>query len=237
MKKSKVELISLLALLLLMSSPVWAENPFLNLVNGTRICFSHIAIVDGWETEIAVINPTAETVNGSLAFFDQAGNRLGEEVPVTLKPHGRYEAEVGAVFGNRGRIEYMIFSSSVYGIKGYSKFYNSGIRASIMASEPQKTGLFTKIETSGWTGIAFVNTASTTAHVTLTAYDNDGILIAEKTLEVAAGNKVVNIVENIFAPQPVAGATYVSFVSDQNIVGFFLNGSSDNALLDGSKAL
>ena len=45
-----------------------------------------------------------------------------------------------------------------------------------------KTGIFPKIEKNGWTGIAFVNTEDTAASVTLTAYDDEGTVVATRTL-------------------------------------------------------
>ncbi len=224
-------------LLLLTTSPLLAGDAFSDLFSQTKICFSQIAVNDGWETEVAVINPTAKTVTGKFTFYDMVGKQLGGAVSKTLKANGRYQVEVGAAFAGRGNIEYMIFTAPVYGLKGYSKFYNNddGVRASIMASAPQKSGLFTKIDHEGWTGIAFVNTADSDATVILTAYSDSGDAVAVVPIKVKAGEKKVEEAKTFFAPQPIDDATYISFESDQGIVGFFLNGSGDK--LDGSKAL
>ncbi len=219
------------------TSPVIAGDAFSELFSQTKIYYSHIAVSDGWETEVAVINPTAKTVSGNFTFYDMSGNQLGGVFPVTLIANGRYQAEVGVVFANRGSVEYMIFTAPTYGLKGYSKFYNNhdGIRASIMASAPQTSGLFTKLDHEGWTGIAFVNTSSVAAMITLTAYSDAGVAKAIEVMNVKAGEKVVDVAKNIFAPQSISGASYVRFTSDQGVVGFFLNGYGDK--LDGSKAL
>ena len=225
------------AFLVLAVPPVLADDIFSDLFSQTKICFSHVAIADGWETEVAVLNPTAKTVTGNFTFHDMDGNQLGGVVPITLNPHGRYQVEVGATFAQRGNVEYMIFTAPTYGLKGYSKFYNDndGIRASIMASAPQNSGLFTKIDHDGWTGIAFVNTTSVVASVTLTAFNDDGDVTAVTPMDVQPGEKVVKTAKNIFAPQSISEASYIGFASDQGVVGFFLNGSGDK--LDGSKAL
>ncbi len=219
------------------SSSVLAGDAFSDLFSQTKICFSHIAITKGWETEVAVINPTAKRVSGNFTFYDMDGNQLGEPVSKTLEANGRYQMMVGATFAQRGEVEYMIFSASVYGLKGYSKFSHEDYgRASIMASAPQKSGLFTKIDHEGWTGIAFVNTSSEVAYITLKAYsDAGGEPIAIELMTVEPGEKVVEPARNIFTKSQVAAATYISFESDQGIVGFFLNGYGNK--LDGSKAL
>jgi hypothetical protein len=238
MKHFSTLMVALITILIVTVSSALAGDPLADLFSQTKICFSHVAIAKGWETEIAVLNPTSKAVSGNLFFYDMQGNQLGGAVPITINTHGRYQVEVGAVFAQRGAVEYMLFTAPVYGLKGYSKFYNNhdGIRASIMASTPQKSGLFTKIDHKGWTGIAFVNTSSVVAHVTLTAYsDAGGEPIAIVPLDVKPGEKVVKTAVNIFAPQPIDQASYISFTSDQGLVGFFLNGSGNE--LDGSKAL
>ncbi len=230
-------LIFVVTIFALSCSPVLADEPFGDLFSGTKIYFSHVATSDGWETEIAVLNPTSEEATGTLVSYNVSGRPVGDAVPITLPAHGRYEVEVGATFANAETIAYIVLTSEIFGLKGYTKFYRGGVRASIMASGPRTTGLFTKIDHEGWTGIAFINTAATaTANITLTAYSNTGEVVAVETMEIVSGAKVVNPVEDIFSAS-VAGATYVSYTSDHGVVGFFLNGSGNNTMLDGSQAL
>jgi hypothetical protein len=99
-----------------------------------------------------------------------------------------------------------------------------------------KEGVFAMIEEDGWTGIAFVNTEASAALVTLTAYNDTGTAVATQTLPVGGYAKVVNLPEQIFS-QDISGATYIAYVSDRNVVGFQLNGSSDGMMLDGLPAL
>lgn len=237
MKYLGAVVLSALVMFVFSLSPAFAVDPFGDLISGTKIYFSHIATSAGWETEIAVLNPTPEAASGTLISYNENGRPVGDAVAINLNAHGRYQAEVGTAFANPETIAYIVLTSDVFGLKGYSKFYKGGVRASIMASGPRTTGLFTKIDHEGWTGIAFINTASAaTAIITLTAYDNSGQVVAVETMEVVSGAKVVNPVEDIFV-QSVAGVTYVSYTSDHGVVGFFLNGSGDDTMLDGSQAL
>ncbi len=48
--------------------------------------------------------------------------------------------------------------------------------------------------------------------------------------------KVVKYAEEIFT-QDISSATYITYSSDRNVVGFQLNGSSDGMMLDGLPAL
>lgn len=230
----------ILVLVFLWGVPVRAadDNPFADLISGTKVYFSHIAAgVDGWETEIAIFNPTPTPVSGTLISYNATGRPVGDAVPVSLAAHGRYEAEVSKSFTGAAEIAYMVFSADVFGLQGYSKFYRNGIRASIMASGPRTTGLFAKIDPAGWTGIAFINTAAAaTAHITLTAYDNGGNEIAVASKELLSGAKAVDVAGSLFS-QSIDAATYISFTSDCGVVGFFLNGSYDDTQLDGLHAL
>ncbi len=49
--------------------------------------------------------------------------------------------------------------------------------------------------------------------------------------------KVVDLVQDIFSGQDIGSATYVAYTSTGTVVGFQINGSADNALLDGLPAL
>ena len=104
-------------------------------------------------------------------------------------------------------------------------------------SGPAKAGVFAKIEKNGWTGIAFVNTEATAAAVTLIAYDDDGTPVDNQDFVVLGyGKKMFNSVEAIFS-QAISSATYITYSSDRNVVGFQLNGSKDETMLDGLPAL
>jgi len=222
--------------LLFAGSPAVADNSFINHISSTKVYFSHIATTDGWQTEIAVLNPTVSAVSGTLTPYNADGYPVSHAIPINLPAHGRYQADVGSTFFTAWNIAYIVLTSETFGLKGYTKFYTGGVRVSIMASGPKIDGLFSKIDRAGWTGIAFINVAAVTANVTLTAYSDAGIPVAVKSMQLLSGVKVVNSVTQIFGSIPL-NSTYVSYHSDQAIVGFFINGSGDGSMLDGSQAL
>ena len=93
-------------------------------------------------------------------------------------------------------------------------------------------GVFAKIEKNGWTGIAFVNIESSPAAVTMTAHDDDGHEIAAETIRMNAYEKVSGMPADLFS-QNITAATYISYTSNTNIVGFQLNGAAEDMMLDG----
>jgi hypothetical protein len=94
-----------------------------------------------------------------------------------------------------------------------------------------KSGIFPKLEKNGWTGIAFVNTESQQATVTLKAYNDAGNVLATGTKILKAHEKWVGVAESLFPGVNLNAATYLSFSSDRNVAGFQLN-NSGNTMLD-----
>ena len=92
-------------------------------------------------------------------------------------------------------------------------------------------GVFAKIDKDGGTGIAFVNIEDSPTTVTMTAYDDDGNVIATKTVDLNAYEKVVDVPSDLFSTD-ISNATYITYSSDRNVVGFQLNVSSDGMMLD-----
>ena len=66
----------------------------------------------------------------------------------------------------------------------------------------------------------------------MTAYDDIGAIIATETINLDAHEKVVNSAEGIFAGSDISDATYIGYWSDKEVVGFQLNASSDDMMLD-----
>jgi hypothetical protein len=83
---------------------------------------------------------------------------------------------------------------------------------------------------SFWTGIAFVNAGSYTGVGNLKAFDNAGILLAEVTVELLAGEKRVDLVPAFFPdlPPSTPNALLVLETSDF-FQGFELFGSNDGS--------
>jgi hypothetical protein len=57
-------------------------------------------------------------------------------------------------------------------------------------------------------------------------------LVATETINVNGHAKVLGYAEDIFT-QDITAATYIRYLSDKEVVGFQLNGSTDGMMLDG----
>jgi hypothetical protein len=157
---------------------------------------------------------------------------------MTIPPAGRKEIPVCSFFTHPAGIAYLSFLSDSGFIAGYSRFSQPGRRASLGATTGTRQGWFLKMEPlqDGWTGIALVNVSTSTANVTLSALDENGIEVGREILQLAAGKKMVGIVDQIFESDTRA-AKYFRFDSDVQLLGFTVSGSSDGLMLDGLGAM
>jgi hypothetical protein len=82
-----------------------------------------------------------------------------------------------------------------------------------------------------------VNAGDAPATITLEARNDAGSIVASRNLVLGRKSKEVAMAENLFPGQGIRAATYVRFFSDQPVVGFQLNGSTDGTMLDAIPAL
>ena len=197
----------------------------------THIYYPHIASDSTWWTGIVVYNPSATSCNLTITPFSKDGTSLTPQTR-TLAGKEKYMGVARDLNFPDGTAWFKIDASSpitgfeLFGTKdgkqlgGYTGVGISGT-----------DGVFAKTEKDGWTGIAFVNIENAPATVTMTAYDDSGNVIATESFNMASYEKVVDMAPNLFS-QDITNATYISYSSGGEVVGFQLNGSSDNMMLD-----
>jgi len=192
---------------------------------------------DGWWTGIGVYNPSESACTITITPYSVQGAALS---PSTRSVAAK-EKYVGLAsdLGLPAQMAWFKIDST-QPLTGFELFGTiDGKQLAAYAGgcgTGAKSGVFAKIEKSGWTGIAFVNTEDSTASVRLTAYNDSGIAVATQVLTVDGHAKVANLAEMIFS-QDISSATYIAYSSDKNVVGYQLNGSSDGMMLDGLPAL
>ena len=74
------------------------------------------------------------------------------------------------------------------------------------------------------------------ASVSLTAYDDNGSVVDTSVIPVGGYARVIRFAEELFS-KDISSATYIAYSSDRNVVGFQLNGSEDEMMLDGLPAM
>ncbi len=192
---------------------------------------------NGWWTGIVAYNPSASECTITITPYSAQGTALTPSNQ-SIPGKGKYVGLVSELNLPPATAWFKIDSPQpLSGFELFSTLDENQLAAYAGGSGPAKTGVFPKIEKAGgWTGIAFVNTEVSAASVTLTAYNDNGTVVATQVLPVGGHAKVVNYAESIFS-QNISGATYIAYSSDRNVVGFQLNGSSDGTMLDGLPGL
>jgi Divergent InlB B-repeat domain len=204
----------------------------------STIYYPHVA-ADGWWTGIVAYNPSASACTITITPYSAQGTPL-TPLTLTLAGKGKYIDAVANLGLPAQTAWFKITSTSP--ITGFELFGTvDGNQLAAYAGgggTGAKSGVFAKIEKNGgWTGIAFVNTEANSASVTLTAYNDNGTAVAAQLLPPVPGHaKVVDNPEDIFS-QDISSATYITYSSNRNVVGFQLNASSDGTMLDGLPGL
>ena len=193
--------------------------------------FPHIGNLNNWWTGIVAYNQSSITATMAITPYKEDGTVLTAQT-VNLGPGIKYIRTAQTLNFPEGAAWFQIASTQA--LTGFELFGTNdrkqlGGFTSVNIS--RTSGVFPKIEKNGWTGIALVNIANSSATVTLTAYDDNGDVIDTENFLLSAHEKKVSLVENIFS-QDISAATYISFSSGNAIVGFQLNGSTDSMMLD-----
>jgi hypothetical protein len=200
--------------------------------------YPHVAR-DGWRTDIAAYNPSELACTMTITPYNSQGTSLSPTTTISLAGKEKYTALVTELGLPVQTAWFKIDSTRP--LSGFA-FFRTADDAQLAAYTGEggtgaKAGVFAKIEKNGWTGIAFVNTEDSAASVTLTAYSDNGSVVATRVLPVSGHAKVVDLAENFFSGQNIGSATYIAYSSNRNVVGFQINGSADDTLLDGLPVL
>ena len=199
----------------------------------SRIYYPHVASNATWWTGLVAYNSSASASTIIITPYTEAGDSLA----TTKIPIGGKEKYIGAVAGLNLPVDtawlQIDATSPITGFELFGTNNGNQLAGYTGVGISGKEGAFAKLEKDGWTGIAFVNTEDSSAIVTLTAYDDSGAVTAIRVIDLDAHEKVVNTTEDIFAGDDITNATYITYSSNREVVGFQLNASSDGIMLDG----
>ena len=204
----------------------------LNDKTADTIYYPHVAFSDYWNTGVVAHNPSDTLCQATITSY----NSQGEELGVTEVEIGHRESFVG----NKARMGLpedaawikVEGSSPITGFELFAPVHQNSLAGYTGVDIRRNAGVLPKIDQEGHTGLAVVNPNTVEANVSLIAYDDDGVAVARVDTVVGPNEKILGTVENIFEGDDISGATYVAFESDQSVVAFQINGSSDLMMLD-----
>ena len=199
----------------------------------TRIYYPHIASNTTWWTGIVAYNPFDTSCDITITPYTEAGDSLTPTSQTIAAGKEKYIGTVADLNLPDDTAWFQIDATSP--ITGFELFgtQNGNQLAGYTGVGISGTeGVFAKLEKNGWTGIAFVNTGDGTASIWLTAYDDNGNAVTTEPIGLASHAKIVDVAPDLFS-QDISNATYITYSSDLDVVGFQLNSSSDDIMLDG----
>ncbi len=199
----------------------------------TTIYYPHIATTGDWWTGIVAYDPVAANDHFTVTPYEEDGTALTAiNVPMTGKQKYIGDASKldlpAATAWFKVEAENGITGFELFGTKKQLGGY-TGVGISTA------NGVFPKIDQQGWTGIAFVNPSAGSANVTLTARRDNGTIVESGTItkNLAPGEKVVSNIAELFPDSGnINEATFITYSAQAEIVGFQINGSDDNLMID-----
>ena len=199
----------------------------------TTLFFPHIHSDAEWWTGLAAYNPHVTATNLTITPYSAAGGELtSQSIPVGAK--GKYVGLVESLSLPAGTAWIKVTASQpVTGVELFGTNDEKLLAGFTALNLTRTSGVFPKIDTAGWTGIALVNTTGSAVTVTLKAYRDNGTVVATASLPLAGFAKTLGYVEDLFSGSNISAATSMGFTASGPVAGFQLNGSADGWLLDG----
>ncbi len=193
--------------------------------------YPHLTDEAPWWTGIVAYNPHATTYTLRITPYSEDGNMLTTHT-VALGSHEKFIGTVSSLGLPAESAWFKVEADA--GITGFELFGtdNGNLLAGYTGvGIAARKAIFPKIDDDGWTGIAFANVSREPANIKLTFYNDAGVALVNGSVNVGAHSKILGIAENLLRVD-TSGATYMDYSSDQEVVGFQINGSSDDMLLD-----
>jgi membrane dipeptidase len=194
--------------------------------------FPHVDTTTGWQTEIAIINASDQTVSGTLRGLSNAGQPV-ETKPVALSARGRRQIVVADEFTNHTNIGYIIYDADSDAVQGYVKYYKQGkYRVAIPAVKEVNTSdiYITHIDSGiqWWTGLSLVNTTSAAKTITITF--NTGEI---RTITLNANEHKPLLISSLFNDQKTPAIQSAVITNASGIIGLEVFGTYDDKQLEG----
>lgn len=196
------------------------------------IYYPHIASDACWFTGLVAYNSSSSVCDITITPYSAEGFPLTPQY-FSINGHEKY---IGTAFDldlpfNTAWLQ-IEGSRPITGFELFGTHNGNQLAGYAGVGISKKIGVFAKLEQAGWTGITLVNIEDNPATVNLVGYDDNGNVVARETLIVNGHAKVVDMPVNIFH-ENISNATYIKYSSNRYVVGFQLNGSADNMMLDG----
>ncbi|MBN2433382.1 MAG: hypothetical protein JXQ27_18060 [Acidobacteria bacterium] len=214
---------------------------------GQSYYMPHLVNADGWQTWLALYNPT--TVDDDLYYhFYHTEPGLVEKQQYTaqwpdLPAHWLVTGELAAFFPDiTTENERWLKINTQQNLEGVFIFEHAQMGGNLasmpLLAEGARELYFNHLAVDDiwWTGVSIANTDPyLPAQVTLQPYHKDDASPLWETVsfEIPGGGRFINMLGAMFTPGTLAQAGWIEITADRDVVGFELFGTNDLALFEG----
>jgi hypothetical protein len=209
----------------------------------------HFASGGGYTTELTLLNTDLSVVaNLTVTLLDNNGATIASAAAISIQPHTQTIQTLASLFPALGaslatgyiRIDVtQVFKGpfpatpSITGSLRFSAANGSSSSALPLIASSASEFVYSHVaETAGyWTGIAILNTNSTSASVSLEVFTAGGASVGTKTLTLQPGQKVAQLLDQFVPATAGQSGGYVHISSSLPLTSFSLFGSNDGLSL------
>ena len=211
--------------------PLYTTLPVVDLdaaAGSDSIVVPHLAVGDGYQTQLILINATAATLLGKVSFRASSSSALSvdfdgksaSELTYQIEPHGTFRVTLDRTAGLESGYALVIPAAGNSAPSGTAIFLfkeNGTVvtEAGVAASESTTTARVFVDYIDSFTGIALVNRESQVTVVSFALMDTAGQLIDTTTRTIRTGGHLAIFVHEIF-PQVVDGFTGLMEIRSPN---------------------
>lgn len=209
----------------------------------------HFASGGGYTTELTLVNTDLTAVAGlTVTLLDNNGTTIGTPAAISIQPRTQTIQTLADLFPALGeslttgyiRIDVAQFFKGPFpatplitGSLRFSAANGSSSSALPLVTSAASEFVYSHVaETAGyWTGVAILNTNSTSASVTLEVFTAGGASLGAKSLTLLPGHKIAQLLDQLIPATAGRSGGYVRITSDLPVTSFSLFGSNDGLSL------
>ena len=192
--------------------------------------YPHIPDTQGWVTGIGAYNAASVPVTIEVHPYDGSGEAL-PVITRTISNKGVF-LETPLSLGLPENTAWLSVVAGSPDLAGFEVFTRGKAMAGFENVHAEgRSGVFPNIDPSLVTGIVLVNLEEEFASVNFTARDDDGNVIAVKTVGIDSRSQLVGS-PDLLLDGDLSGATTLHFSADKSLAGFQINVSRDGKMID-----
>jgi dienelactone hydrolase len=189
-----------------------------------RFFIPHMAVTDGWDTRIILLNRSVAPVNGRLTAYAARGAEPLHSIAVTLAAGERSQLSAAAGFADVSGAAYLVFESDSGFVNLRAEFLGpAGQRIPMTASRGAVSAEILNTAGSEWVALSLINAGDAADWVHAVAFAEDGSGTADWWLYLRPREKAT------IAMAGLAGTRRIHYTSSQRMVAFAMGLTADGA--------